>query len=69
LVIIFIFTGVYLKYASVSQAAKVFDSNFLLLICRLGRAPWQTRMVSGWRGYVLALKKRGAFRDVFASKD
>jgi hypothetical protein len=64
----FAFTGVYLKYASVSQQlivpkledqvvkfgesklpAKVFDSNFLLLVCRLGRAPWKTRMVSGWR--------------------
>jgi hypothetical protein len=43
--------------------AKVFDSNFLLLVCRLGRAPWETRMASGWIGYVWALKKSGAFRD------
>jgi hypothetical protein len=38
-------------------------TNYLLLLCRLGRAPWQTRMASGWRGYVWALKKIGAFRD------
>jgi hypothetical protein len=82
LVIILAFTGVYLKYASVSQQlivpklevqvtqdgdnklpVKVFDSNFLLLDCRLGRAPWRTRMVSGWRGYVQAPKKSGVFRD------
>jgi hypothetical protein len=70
---IFAFTGVYLKYASVSQQlivpkfgddklpSKVFDSNLLLLVCRLGRAPWRTRMASGWRGFVWALKKSGAF--------
>jgi hypothetical protein len=79
IIFIFAFTGVYLKYASVSQqliaqvqvtqdggnklAAKGFDSNFHLLVCRLGRAPWETRMASGWRGYVWALKKSGAFRD------
>jgi hypothetical protein len=43
--------------------AKVFDSNFLLLVCRLGRALWETRTASGWRGYVWALKKNDAFRD------
>jgi hypothetical protein len=83
--IIFIFTGVYLKHASVSQQLIVpilrtfvlrslkmgaiscqqryFDSNFLCLVCRLGRAPWQIRMASGWRGYVPVLEKSGAFRD------
>jgi hypothetical protein len=43
--------------------AKIYDSNFLLLVCRLGRAPWETRMASGWRGHVWALKKSGAFQD------
>jgi hypothetical protein len=43
--------------------AKVFDSNFLHFVCRLGRAPWETNMASGWRGYVWVLKKSGAFRD------
>jgi hypothetical protein len=43
--------------------AKVFYSNFLLLVCRLGRAPWQTRMASDWRGFVWTLKKSGTFRD------
>jgi hypothetical protein len=38
--------------------AKVFDSNFLLLDCRLGRVPWQTRMASGWRGYVWGSPKK-----------
>jgi hypothetical protein len=76
LLIIFGFTGVYLKYVSISQElivpkveglvllyrvtqdggnklpAKIFDSNFLLLVCRLGRAAWETRMASGWRGHV-----------------
>jgi hypothetical protein len=76
------FTGVYLKYAIVSEQlivpkledlvlryrslkllAKVLDFNFLLFVCRLGRAPWETRMASGWRGYVWSLMKSGAFRD------
>jgi hypothetical protein len=43
--------------------ANVFDSNFLLLVCKLGRAPWKTRMASGWRGYVWALEKSDAFQD------
>jgi hypothetical protein len=43
--------------------AKVYDSNFLFFVCRLGRAPRETRMASGWRGYVWALKKSGVFRD------
>jgi hypothetical protein len=43
--------------------AKELDSNFLLLVCRLGRVPWQRRMASGWRGDVWVLKKSGAFRD------
>jgi hypothetical protein len=51
------------NYITIQLPSKVFDSNFLLLVCRLGRAPWQTRMVSGWRGYVWALKKNGVFQD------
>jgi hypothetical protein len=65
------------KYASVSQqliapilivpmlmgAISCQQKYLLLLDCRLGRTPWQTRMVSGWRGYVWAPKKSGAFRD------
>jgi hypothetical protein len=50
-------------YLSTSRQQKYFDSNFLLFVYRLGRAPWQTRMASGWRGYVWAIKKSGAFRD------
>jgi hypothetical protein len=52
-----------LRYGGNKVPAKVFDSNFLLLVCRLGRAPWQTTIVAGWRGYVRALKKSGTFRD------
>jgi hypothetical protein len=87
LLITFGFTGVYLKYVSISQElivckleglvlwyrvtqdgdnkfpTKIFDSNFLFLVCRLRRAPWETRMASGWRGHVWALKKSGVFRD------
>jgi hypothetical protein len=56
IIYIFAFTGVHLKYASVSQqliapilsgtghsdggnklSVQVFDSNFLFLVCRLGR--------------------------------
>jgi hypothetical protein len=79
-IFIFAFTGVYLKYASVSQQlivpkledlvyrslkaggnklpAKVFDSNSMFLVSRLGRAPQQTRMASRWRGYIWALEKK-----------
>jgi hypothetical protein len=42
---------------------KVLTTNFLLLVCRLGRAPGQTRMASCWRGHVWALKKSGMFGD------
>jgi hypothetical protein len=53
IIFIFAFTGMYLKYGNVNKLQKkVFDSNFLLLVCRLGRAPRETRMASGWRGYV-----------------
>jgi hypothetical protein len=51
------------QYGDNKLPVEVFDSNFLLLACRLGRAPWETRIASGWRGYVWALKKIGAFRD------
>jgi hypothetical protein len=52
-----------LKMEAISCHQKYLTPIFLLLLCRLGRAPWQTRMASGWRGYVWALKKIGAFRD------
>jgi hypothetical protein len=51
------------KFGDNKLPAEVFDSNFVLIVCRLGRAPWETRMASGWRGYVWVLKKSGAFRD------
>jgi hypothetical protein len=64
-----ILSDLYLRVYKVTQdggnklPVKVFDSNFLFLVCRLGRAPCQTRMPSGWRGYVWVLKKNGAFRN------
>jgi hypothetical protein len=48
--------------------AKVFDSNFLLLVYRLRRASRRIRMASGWRGYVWMLKISGAFRDSACSE-
>jgi hypothetical protein len=48
---------------AISCQQKISDSNFLLVVCRLGRAPWQTKMASGWRGYRWPLGKSGAFRD------
>jgi hypothetical protein len=44
--------------------AKIFDSNFLLLVCRLGRAPRETTMASGWRGYVWVHRKMARFEIV-----
>jgi hypothetical protein len=48
----------YLSTGGNKLPIKIFDSNFLLLLCRLGRAAWQTRMSSGWRGYVWECKKK-----------
>jgi hypothetical protein len=36
--------------------ATIFDSNFLLFVCRLERAPWQVRMASGLCAHVFELK-------------
>jgi hypothetical protein len=60
--------GLVLKYRSLKMGAVICQQKYLtliffLLVCRLGRAPWETWTASGWRGYVWALKKNGAFRD------
>jgi hypothetical protein len=39
---------------------KILYSNFVLFVCRLWRAPWQTRTVTRWRGYVQARDESGA---------
>jgi hypothetical protein len=43
---------------------KIFYFNFVLFVCRLGRAPWQIRMVTCWSQQKVALFRDSAHRGL-----